>query len=75
MSDGSDKQNVVDVLRDAGIIYGDLPDEHRAVVERLSPTDVDLLVRVKKELDAADGQPGETVQGEGMPPFTTFMVF
>jgi hypothetical protein len=49
-------------LRDAGVIYTELPPEYAEVVANLSPEEVDVLMAVKTRLDAAadssDGLPG-----------------
>jgi hypothetical protein len=49
-------------LREAGVIYTELPPEYAEVVANLSPEEVDVLLAVKRRLDVAadssDGLPG-----------------
>jgi hypothetical protein len=40
-----------DRLRDAGLIGDELHKEHEAVINELSPDDIDVLIRLKELLD------------------------
>jgi hypothetical protein len=46
-------QNKEQRLLDAGVIVADLPTEYQAVVEGLTPDEVDIIVAVKRRLDEA----------------------
>ena len=63
-------------LQAAGLILQALPEEHQAVVDKLTADEVDILVSIKQRLDAADesqefppASPGE------LPPFATFIIY
>jgi hypothetical protein len=40
-----------DKLREAGLIGDELHTEHEAVIDELSPEEVDMLIRLKERLD------------------------
>jgi hypothetical protein len=41
-------------LIDAGVVVGELPRPHEAVVEGLTKQEVEVIIAVKKRLEAAD---------------------
>jgi len=62
-------------LEAVGVIYADLPDAHRAVVDALSEQEVQTLLDVYERLTEADVSIGRTAQPGELPPFGTEMVF
>jgi hypothetical protein len=49
-------------LQDANVVVGDdLPEEYKAVVDGLTPDEVDVLVGVKKRLDEAARTSGSPI--------------
>jgi hypothetical protein len=64
-------------LRDAGVVTrGPIPDQLEEIVNDLSDTDVDVIVRVMERLDEAGARLGVSRPEEGFPRwFTTYMVF
>ena len=74
----SDVGSNVDKLRGVGLIRDgqELPEPYEHVVAGLTDHEVDILVAVKKRLDAASEWHGVGVGNPGeLPPFTSFMVF
>ena len=62
-------------LRDEGVIFGVLTPEHAAVIDGLTPHEVDVIVAVMRRLVEAD-RVSDTAKGPSGPPaFTNFMVF
>jgi hypothetical protein len=49
----SSKSDNEERLRDAGVIIAALPPEYAAVVEGMTPDEIDVIVAVKRRLDEA----------------------
>lgn len=63
-----------ETLMEAGLIVGDLPAAHRAVIDDLSKQEVDMLVGVYLRLSEADAAEGHmAIQGERSA-FVSFIV-
>jgi hypothetical protein len=64
-------------LQEAGVVTrGSLPKEIEQIVNELSDTDVDVIVRVMNRLDEAGASLGAARPEEGFPRwFTLYMVF
>jgi len=73
-SNGGDNEQK---LRAADIIFEDeLPEPYRFAVEGLTKHEVNMLIAIKKRLDgAAAWHETPPVAQEGLPPWTTFMIF
>ena len=70
MSNDSASTNVAR-LKEAGLIRQPLPDAHQRVIDGLDPEHVDLLIEIKKQLEAAD----EEMQLKGSPAFTSYIIY
>jgi hypothetical protein len=62
-------------LRDAGVIIRELPPAYAAVVEGITPDEVEVIIAVTKRLEEADRVEGTSPFDEDHPGFTTFMTF
>jgi hypothetical protein len=65
---GESGHNTLQKLIDAGVVVGDLPRPHAAVVEGLTRHEVDVIISVKRRLEAADEWAGAEPPTSGEAP-------
>ena len=63
-------------LREHGLVRKDeLPPEYQAVIDGLTPHELEVILAVKRRLDEADRVAGTSADKSGLPGFTNFLVF
>jgi hypothetical protein len=72
-NDANDRQQR---LQKQGLMLADeLPREYQAVIEGLTPDELEVVLAVKRRLDEADRVKGIRPRDDGLPGFVNYLVF
>jgi hypothetical protein len=71
---GDSGRDTLQKFIDAGVVVGDLPRPHAAVVEGLTKNEVDVILAVKRRLEAADEWAGAEPPTSGEPPLWVSLI-